>query len=87
MLRWSCRCDSSGIAAGADELFELAKKVANPLADLGNRTLVIQLGREAGTDEQGTSNYVRFQPVLPLHVDQDWNVISRLFMPIIEQMT
>jgi hypothetical protein len=28
---------------------------------------------------------VRFQPVLPLHVNNDWNVIARLYMPVIEQ--
>ena len=71
--------------AGADELFELAKKVANPLADLATAPLLYNWDGRLGSDEQGTSNYVRFQPVLPLHVDQDWNVISRLFMPIVEQ--
>ena len=28
---------------------------------------------------------MRLQPVLPIHVDQDWNVITRLYMPIVEQ--
>ncbi len=71
--------------AGADELFELAKKVANPLADLATAPFLYNWDQRIGTDEEGTSNYVRFQPVLPIHVDEDWNVITRLYMPIIEQ--
>jgi hypothetical protein len=71
--------------AGADELFELAKKVANPLADLATAPFLYNWDQKLGTDEQGTSNYVRFQPVLPLHVNDDWNVITRLYMPAIEQ--
>jgi hypothetical protein len=43
------------------------------------------IGTGGGADREGTSNYVRFQPVLPIHVDQDWNVIARLYMPNVEQ--
>jgi hypothetical protein len=71
--------------AGADELFDLAKKVANPLADLATAPVLYNWDGRLGTDEQGTSNYVRLQPVLPLHLDPDWNLITRLFMPIVEQ--
>jgi hypothetical protein len=73
-------------AAGADEeLFELAKKVANPIADLMTSPFLYNWDGKLGSDEQGTSNYVRFQPVVPLHIDQDWNVITRLFMPLVEE--
>jgi hypothetical protein len=71
--------------AGADELFDLAKKVANPLADLATAPLLYNWDGRLGEEERGTSNYVRFQPVLPLHVDEDWNLITRLFMPIVEE--
>ena len=71
--------------AGADELFELAKKVANPLADLATAPFLYNWDQRIGSDEEGTSNYVRFQPVLPIHVDEDWNLIARLYMPMIEQ--
>jgi hypothetical protein len=72
-------------AAGADELFDLAKKVANPIADLTTAPLLYNWDGKLGSDEHGTSNYVRFQPLVPLHVDRDWNIIARLFMPIVEQ--
>jgi len=71
--------------AGADDLFDLAKKVANPLADLATAPALYNWDGHLGSDQEGTSNYVRFQPVLPLHVSEDWNVIARLYMPVIEE--
>ena len=71
--------------ARADELFDLAKKVANPLADLMTAPVLYNWEGRLGDDREGTSNYMRFQPVLPLHVDRDWNLITRLFMPVVEQ--
>lgn len=71
--------------AGAEELFELAKKVANPIADLATLPALYNWDGRLGAEREGTSNYVRVQPVLPLHIDDDWSVISRLFMPIVEQ--
>jgi hypothetical protein len=76
----------AGAASAADEqLFELAKKVANPLADLATAPALYNWDGRIGSDETGSSNYVRLQPVLPLHVDESWNVIMRLYMPVIEQ--
>jgi hypothetical protein len=72
-------------AAGADEVFELAKKVANPIADLATAPLLYNWDGRLGSGEQGTSNYVRLQPVVPLHIDPDWNLITRLYMPVVEQ--
>lgn len=76
----------AGAADAADEkLFELAKKAANPIADLAVAPLQYNWDGRLGTLDEGTSNYLRFEPVLPLHVDPDWNVITRLFMPAVEQ--
>lgn len=72
--------------AKADEqLFELAKKTANPIADLATVPLLYNWDGQLGATRDGTSNYLRLEPVLPLHVTPGWNVITRLFMPMIEQ--
>ena len=77
---------SAGAASAADpQLFELAKKVANPIADLTTAPLQYNWDGQIGDARDGTSNYLRFEPVLPLHLDPDWNLITRLFMPMIEQ--
>ena len=76
----------AGVASAADpQLFELAKKVANPLADLATAPLQYNWDGQIGDARDGTSNYLRFEPVLPLHLDHNWNLITRLFMPMIEQ--
>ncbi len=76
-------------ATAADEadeaLFELAKKTVNPIADLAVAPLQYNWDGRIGKAEDGTSNYLRFEPVLPLHVDPNWNLITRLFMPMVEQ--
>lgn len=72
--------------AAADEaLFALAKKTANPIADLALAPLQYNWDGDIGQYGEGTTNYVRFEPVLPLHLAPEWNVITRLFMPMIEQ--
>jgi hypothetical protein len=71
--------------AADEQLFELAKKVANPIADLTTTPLQYNWDGQIGALEEGTSNYLRFEPVVPLHVSPDWNLITRLFMPMIEQ--
>lgn len=76
---------ATAVAAEDKELFDLAKKVVNPLADLATAPLQYNWDGNIGDDREGTSNYLRFEPVLPLHLDPDWNLITRLFMPMIEQ--
>ncbi len=73
------------VSAADQPLFELAKKVANPIADLTTAPLQYNWDGQIGDARDGTSNYLRFEPVLPLHLDPDRNVITRLFMPMIEQ--
>lgn len=71
--------------AADEELFRLAKKVANPIADLVTAPVQYNWDGQIGSAEDGTTNYLRLEPVLPLHLTPEWNVITRLFMPVIEQ--
>lgn len=75
----------AGAFAEDQELFKLAKRAANPIADLATAPLLYNWDGQIGADRDGTSNYLRLEPVVPLHISQDWNVITRLFMPMIEQ--
>lgn len=73
------------VRAADEQLFELAKKTSNPLADLTTLPLLYNWDGRIGAGEDGTSNYLRLEPVVPLHITPEWNVITRLFMPMIEQ--
>jgi len=65
-----------------DENAELAKKLNNPVADL--ISVPIQNNWDFGI---GSANAMRYtaniQPVIPLSLSKDWNVITRTILPVI----
>ena len=76
---------SRGGGAGdeeSDEKAELAKKLNNPVADL--ISVPIQNNWDFGI---GSANAMRYtaniQPVIPLSLSKDWNVITRTILPVI----
>jgi len=64
---------------------DVAMQLANPLATL--RTLPIQLNydRGIGPDEDGSAWRTNIQPVIPISLSDDWNLISRTIIPVLHQ--
>jgi len=63
---------------------ELAKKLANPVADL--ISVPIQSNYDFGIGPgDGTRWTTNIQPVIPFGINDDWNVISRTILPVIDQ--
>ncbi len=70
-----------GAPAGQSEE-ELAKKTQNPVADLISVPFQNNFNFNTGPREK-TAYVLNVQPVIPIHLTEDWNLITRVIMPII----
>jgi hypothetical protein len=68
----------------AENAAELAKKLANPIASLISFPIQpnFDFGMGTGSGWRMTTNV---QPVIPIALNKDWNLISRTIVPIIHQ--
>ncbi len=71
-------------AAEEETATELAKKTQNPVADL--ISVPFQNNFNFGVGPNNVTQYVlNVQPVIPFKLSEDWNLITRTIMPIINQ--
>ena len=71
-------------ARAVDEA-ELAKQALNPIAALISLPLQLNYDDNIGPAEQGTKWQLNVQPVIPFSIGQDWNLISRTIVPLVNQ--
>jgi len=72
------------LAQSSGDETELAKKTQNPVADL--ISVPFQSNFNFGVGSKDATVYVlNVQPVIPLHLNADWNLITRTIVPIINQ--
>lgn len=73
------------LADNAADQAELAKKTLNPVADLISLPIQFNYDRGIGPTDDGKKYVVNIQPVLPISIAPEWNVISRTILPLVDQ--
>lgn len=77
---------SSGSAGVDDEKAKaaaLAKATLNPIASLISLPLQNNFDWGAGPNDDGFQYKLNVQPVIPISLNEDWNVISRTIVPYV----
>lgn len=72
-------------AAHADQNAELAKAAQNPIAALISLPIQVNYDHRLGTQDDGRKWVTNVQPVIPFSISDDWNLISRTILPLIDQ--
>jgi len=68
-----------------DQAAELAKKLSNPIAALISVPLQYNHDEYGGTNDGATVSKLNVQPVIPFSLNENWNLISRTIVPLIDQ--
>jgi hypothetical protein len=63
---------------------ELAKKTQNPVADLISVPIQNNFNFNAGPYNQ-TQTVINVQPVIPIRLNEDFNLITRTILPVVDQ--
>ncbi len=89
--RWIFSAITSALVLAApawaqdEQAAELAKKLSNPVASLISVPLQYNHDRYGGTNDGATSDRLVIQPVIPFSLNDQWNVITRTLIPLVNQ--
>ncbi len=64
---------------------DLSKKLANPISSLISVPIQANYDENYGENDDGSVWRINVQPVIPVSLSDDWNVISRTILPVIDQ--
>src|SRR5215469_1951081 len=80
------QADSSSVGPGGTESSteSLQKATQNPVANLISVPLQDNMNFGVGP-YNGTQNVLNIQPVIPVHITPNWNLINRVILPVVWQ--
>jgi hypothetical protein len=72
---------SSARPVAADDAADLAKQLSNPVASLISVPIKFDYNTNIGAGDEGISRTWTIQPVIPISLNDNWNLISRTIVP------
>jgi hypothetical protein len=73
------------VTAQTEDASELAKKLANPVASLVSVPFQYNYDENYGPDDKGSVSRLNIQPVIPFSMNEEWNIITRTIIPLVDQ--